>query len=314
MNELELRFMSGGYNLTGTFLFPPGVSPVPGVLLVPGSGPVDRDENAPGLPFNVTGELAVRLTAGGMATFRYDKRGVGASEGSFMRTGFLDNAVDAEQALEALAGRPEVDSMRLFVVGHSEGAFIAVRMASAGRALAGLVLLSGAARSGEETLRWQSRRVVENITGLNRWIIRIFRLDIAKRQRREISRIKASGEDVLKVGWFKKINARWYREFMAFDPAECLPAIDVPLLAITGDKDVQVNPDDLDTMARLCPGKVETHRLINVNHILRREEGRASITHYRRQVREPIVGEVVETVLEWLRRQVGDRNADATGS
>ncbi|GGO00325.1 hypothetical protein [Microbispora bryophytorum] len=74
MRDLDLGFASGGERLAGTLTLPDGDGPFPAVLLVPGSGPVDRDSNHRRLPLGVTRQLAEAFAAAGIASLRYDKR------------------------------------------------------------------------------------------------------------------------------------------------------------------------------------------------------------------------------------------------
>ena len=122
------------------------------MLLLPGSGQVDRNENAPKLAINVLREIAVYLARLGIATFRYDKRGVGASEGDYFSTGFFDRVEDAKAALAWLKEHDQVQSMKVFVLGHSEGSGLTMRSAGAGADVAGIILLTGWAREiGRDT-------------------------------------------------------------------------------------------------------------------------------------------------------------------
>ncbi|MFG1860768.1 alpha/beta hydrolase family protein [Microbispora bryophytorum] len=130
MRDLDLGFASGGERLAGTLTLPDGDGPFPAVLLVPGSGPVDRDSDHRRLPLGVTRQLAEAFAAAGIASLRYDKRGVGASTGGFLAAGFRDNMDDAGAALAALRERPEIDSGRVALTGHSEGALIAANLAA----------------------------------------------------------------------------------------------------------------------------------------------------------------------------------------
>ena len=102
-----------------------------------------------------------------------------------------------------------------------------------------------------------------------------------------------------------RVNAKWFREFLAYDPADDLPKIDVPVLAITGEKDLQVDPADLAVVAELAGGPVETHLVPDLTHSLRRQPGAPSLTRFKQEVREPVDAEVLTTVREWLVRQVG---------
>ena len=100
--DKTLHFRCGTQELAGTLTVPDGPGPHPGALIVPGSGPVDRDSNHAKLPIGVTRELAEALAGTGFATLRYDKRGVGESPGNWLAAGLGDNIDDASAALAAL--------------------------------------------------------------------------------------------------------------------------------------------------------------------------------------------------------------------
>ena len=130
MLNSDVTFTAGSTTLAGTLCVSDLVQPGPMVLLVSGSGPIDRDSNMKKLAIGVMGRLADQLTEAGIASFRYDKRGVGASGGDFFAAGFRDNVSDATAAIDMLRARPDVDPRRVFVVGHSEGALIATELAA----------------------------------------------------------------------------------------------------------------------------------------------------------------------------------------
>ena len=149
--DREVRFDSGAEHLAGTLTIPPGPGPFPAALLIAGSGPLDRDGSTRRLPLAVSRTLAEALAAIGVASLRYDKRGVGASSGTFLAAGLNDNIADARSALAALSALPEVDPARIILIGHSEGAIIAAALATDQPALAGVVLLAEAARRAATT-------------------------------------------------------------------------------------------------------------------------------------------------------------------
>ena len=146
--------LDDGQRLAGTFVAPASQPPHPAVLLLNGSGPLDRDSNQPGQVLDIAKTLARAFGERGIASTRFDKRGVRESTGDYLSTGFDRETADAAAALAALRAHPEVDSGRVVVLGHSVGATIAMRLgAEAG--LAGVVLLAGAAVRGDEVLRRQ---------------------------------------------------------------------------------------------------------------------------------------------------------------
>lgn len=119
-----------GTPLAGTLTLPAGPSPHPAVLLLHGSGPLDRDGNTPKLVMDLARPMAEALAAAGIATLRYDRRGAGSTPGDWRASGFTDNREDAAAALRALAARPDIRSEAVGVIGHSEGALHAMALAS----------------------------------------------------------------------------------------------------------------------------------------------------------------------------------------
>jgi uncharacterized protein len=287
--------------LAGTLTLPDSPGPVPAVLLAPGSGPLDRDSDHRRARFGVTRELAAALAEGGLASLRYDKRGVGGSPGDWRRAGLHDNADDLVRARDALAARPEVDAGRIVLAGHSEGALLAATAAARGVPVAGVVLLAGSATPGDELLRWQARQIGPTLPAPVRGLLRLLRTDLEAKVAANHERIRATTTDVARIGGVR-LNARWHREFLAHDPRADLARLTVPVLAITGEKDLQVDPDDLPVIAATVPGPVETLRVPDLTHTLRRQPGPASLRAYRGELRRPVDAEVLATVSTWCRR------------
>jgi pimeloyl-ACP methyl ester carboxylesterase len=302
VRELELT-VPGPVPLAGTLTLPDTSGPVPAVTLASGSGPLDRDSDHRRMRFGVGRQLAHALAAGGLASLRYDKRGVGGTPGDWRAAGLSDNVDDLRAAVRALAGRPEVDADRVVVAGHSEGAILAAAVA-AGGGVAGGVLLSMSATPGDELLRWQARQIGPTLPAPVRGLLRLFRTDLEKKVAANHGKIRATTTDVARIGP-ARINARWTREFLDHDPREDLGRIAVPVLAVTGDKDLQVDPADLDVIAATVPGEVTVRRVPDLTHTLRRTAGPASLRHYRAELREPVDPELLELVVSWCRAHAG---------
>ncbi len=315
MSTIELTFTSGEHTLAASLTVPEGEGPFPAILLIPGSGPVDRDSNHKRMRLDVTGAVARALAGTGLVTLAYDKRGVGASPGDWRTAGLDDSTDDARAALTVLRARPEVDASRVVVVGHSEGAIHAGRLgADAGAdGLAGVVLLSASATPGEELLRWQTANAVASMPGWLRRVMKVLRVDLAKKTEQNRQKIKATTTDVARIGG-QKVNAKWYRELMASDPREDLSRVVVPVLAVTGSKDLQVKPSDLSVIAEAVGGLVEVHEVPDVTHILRPQPGEASLSGYKKEVRQPVDARVISLVAEWVWRTVGARSAGSASA
>jgi alpha/beta superfamily hydrolase len=132
---------------------------------VPGSGLADRNTNGPKLRLNINRDIAHALAQRGIASLRYDKRGVGESPGSRLDTDLPTDQRDATAALHWLTGSAEVPT---FLVGYGEGAVVAQLLAAEHRELAGIVLLAAPARPKADTTAWQMREVEKRIPRLPR--------------------------------------------------------------------------------------------------------------------------------------------------
>ncbi len=290
--------------LAGTLTLPDAPTPVPAVLLAAGSGPLDRDSNHRRLRFDVTRALAQALAQGGLASLRYDKRGVGGSPGDWRAAGLYDNVDDLARARDALAARPEVDPDRIVLAGHSEGAILAAALAGRGAPVAGVVLLAMSATPGAELLRWQARQIAPTLPAPVRGLLRLLRTDLEAKVAANHRKILATTTDVARIDG-ARTNARWHREFLRHDPRADLARLTVPVLAVTGAKDIQVPADDLAVLAATVPGPVEVRRVPDLTHTLRRQPGAASLRHYREELRRPVDPEVCASVVAWCRRVTG---------
>jgi hypothetical protein len=301
--ERELVIDAGDVRLAAGLVLPaPAAGPPrkhPAVLLLPGSGPVDRNSDHRRLRLGITRLLADHLADAGIASLRYDRRGVGASSGDFRSSGLTEALADARHALGHLAAAPEVDPARLAVLGHSEGALLAARLGAEQAAVRAVVLLACSARPGAEVLAWQARALTPTLPAPVRILLRLLRTDLVQRQRRTAQRLAATTTDVAWVGG-ARVNARWFREFMAWDPRDDLRRLHAPVLAVTGAKDLQVDPGDLAVVSALVPGEVSTEEVQDLNHILRHTPGPPSLSSYRRQVAQPLDPRVRTLVGSWL--------------
>lgn len=297
-----------GTPLAGTLTVPAGPGPHPAVLLLHGSGPLDRDGNTAKLPMNLGRPLADALADAGIATLRYDRRGVAASPGTWRASGFHDNRHDAAAALRALAARPGIRADALAVVGHSEGSLHSMTLAAQGHVRAA-VLLAGFAGTGEEAFRWQARSIVQGLPAP----VRLLRRPLGALGNRILAKIKRTRTDEARV-LGAPVNARWMREIFAHDSRDDLAAVHVPVLAVTGAKDIQVDPDGLDEIRRLVPGGAEVHRLPDLTHLLRTDPGRPGIRSYPRLVREPVDPGVLALVARWLGERLGTTTGAGAGA
>lgn len=302
MSSTEITFINRATRLSGTLTAPAGAAPGPAVLLISGSGPLDRDSNVKKLRIDVMRQVAEHLAGIGVASLRFDKRGVGASDGEYMSSGFHDNVADAQAALETLCRQPEVDPAQVFVLGHSEGALIATELAARNPYLAGAILLAGTATSGEAVLRWQAAQVAATLPRPVRILLKLLRKDVPTMQAKRLAQLKATRDDVVRIQ-LVKVNAKWFREFMVHDPAQSLRTVAIPVLAITGSKDIQVDAAHAARICEMVPSPCTHHVLDDMSHLLRVEPGSPTLRTYKRQAKQPVDPNLLALVSSWI----GDR-------
>jgi len=299
MNESEVLIPSGAVELSGTYSAPEGDGgPHVAILMIAGSGPLDRDGNHKRLPLAVSKDLSDVFVARGFSTLRYDKRGVGESGGDYMTAGFHDELDDARAALSWLADRDDVFSV--IPVGHSAGSLHAAELAAEGLASGGAVLLAHTVKTGRETLVWQAKEIGETVPAWIKKVMALFGTSIEKQQGKALTKIASSEADVVRIQG-QRTNGKWMREFLTYDPRSALERVATPVLALTGSKDVQVDPGDIGHISEIL-GSVGVARLVDdVDHILRHEPAATSNPkYYKRQIRKPIDSAVTAAIMEWI--------------
>jgi uncharacterized protein len=309
--EKEIK-INGKNSIYGTLAIPNNVGEgkLPAILLIAGSGPLDRDGNdrKGKFPTNLYKELAQYMTDLGFVTFRYDKRGTGKSEGDWMATGFSDLVEDAGKSIEYLKSHPNIDPEKIIVCGHSEGAIIATRLAEL-QPLAGIMFLSGGVDNLLESLKKQrllNYKEMLETPGLLGWILR--KSNVAEKGEKSaekfLEKARKSDKDTIKVQLFFKQPAKWFREHDAYNKREALKNISCPVFAIQGDKDVNVDNEVLKELAGLVKGKSEYHIIPNMEHGLRIQTEPKKIGNVRKIFKEilkrPLHEEALEKIANWL--------------
>ena len=297
-----------GVMLSGTLVLPAATGPAPAALLLSGSGPLDRDSNTPGQRLDISSTLATALGVLGIATLRFDKRGVAASPGDFAATGFHDETADAAAALKTLRGFDAINPARVGLIGHSVGATIAARLAAADPAVAFVALLGCATTSGADVMDWQTERIATGLPGPS-WLLR---RRFQRKQIRVFHRIETSESDTIRIGE-QEIPAKWMREYRAYEPAADLGELRCPVLAITGGKDVQVDPAAVSQIAAAVNGPCTALVPADLTHVLRSTSLKPSIARYPKLLREPVDAQLVETVSNWAAEQSKPGANDPSG-
>lgn len=242
-----------GDTLAGTLTIPPGKGPFTAVLLITGSGPQDRDESLMGhKPFLV---LSDWLTRKGIEVLRVDDRGVGKSTGVFAAATTADFATDVGAGVAFLKTRPEVNPKKIGLIGHSEGAVIAPMVAARNPDVAFIVMLAGSAVPGAQILVEQ-KKLTEEAAGMSKdeaqkkaqEELAELALVVSEKDNPELEKdlrekLQADQVNETELGAeVKMLTAPWFRYFLAYDPAPALRQLKCPVLALNGEKDLQVPP------------------------------------------------------------------------
>jgi dienelactone hydrolase len=230
--EREVTVGQGEWKLSGTLTVPVGAGPFPAVVLVHGSGPNDRDETVGGA--KVFKDLAEGLASRGIVVLRYEKRTMQyrARIASIAKFTVQEETVeDAVQALAVVRSQAEVNGQRVFVIGHSLGAYVAPRIAEQDGKLAGIVLMAGNVRPIEDLL-------VEQVTYMG---IKGDQLDRAKDLQVKVKKLEPGDEDSPALGG---IPVSYWVDLKDYDPAAAAKKLAIPLLILQGERDYQVTMTD----------------------------------------------------------------------
>lgn len=258
-----VEFTSGALTLAGTLQIPAGRGPFPGAVIIAGSGPTDRDGNSPaGLGTDSYAMLAKGLAERGIASLRYDKRGLPSSKGAFVMeaTTMADFAADATAAASFLARRPDIGP--LVFLGHSEGGTLAMMAAAGGAPVKGLVLIATAGRRTTVILREQLARQLPPAM-------------LASFDTAWAGYLK--GDTTITppaplAGLFAPETRRFLQSWDEIEPVALLRRIQLPTLVVQGETDVQITPDDARALAGARPD-VRLVLLPGVNHVLKEATG-----------------------------------------
>jgi len=258
--DVTFRNEAAGLNLAGTLTRPPGEGPHPAVILISGSGTQDRDETVAGhRPFLV---LADYFTRRGFAVLRYDDRGAGKSDASTGDFTTRDLAGDVQAAFAFLKGQPGIDGRRIGLAGHSEGGVIAPMVAADNPEVAFVVLMAGTGAPGVRVLERQVALLaraegkteveVRRLAQAEKDVLAAVLGDgdpaVRRRQAAELIRNSLSDEQKRHLpdpeqfigGQVDALFSPWMQFFLTFDPRPMLARVKCPVLAVGGDKDVQV--------------------------------------------------------------------------
>lgn len=325
--EVVYKNSRAAVKLVGTLTLPRTGGPFPAVLLIGGSGTDDRDNGFSHKTFLV---LADYLTSRGIATLRADKRGVWKSTGDFYSATTEDFASDALAGVAYLKTRKEIDPTQIGIVGHSEGAMIAPMLTARSPDVAFIVMMAGAGVPLDKLLVTQNCLYAQadganeqKITLLRDWYERYYAIAIGekddalaeKRIRKMYAELTVEQKKML--DWsetklndeIKRVLSPWWRYLLAFDPKIFLIKVKCPVLAINGQKDLQVAPDEnLQGIEQALKAGGNQNYLIKklpgLNHLFQTAETGAESEYAK--IEETFAPFAMKTVADWILSQTGE--------
>jgi len=333
--DVTFSNQAAGITLAGTLTLPRGEGPFPAVLLISGSGPQDRDETVfSHKPFLV---IADYLTRRGIAVLRVDDRGVGKSSGDFASATSADFAGDVLAGIDYLKSREEINHEQIGLIGHSEGGLIAPMVADRSKDVAFLVLLAGPGLPGEDILLMQSD-LISRVMGVDEELIaktrelskRIFEIvkeesdstttadevrevlesaweSYSEAERSELEKLEGDPEQAIERN-VMMVTSPWFRFFISYDPRPALRQVKVPVLALNGEKDMQVpaKQDLQEIETALHTGgndDVTVKELPGLNHLFQTAETGAPSEYAK--IEETFSPIALEIIANWILERTG---------
>jgi pimeloyl-ACP methyl ester carboxylesterase len=288
-------------------------------LLISGAGQQDRDETTAGhKPFRV---LAEYLNAHGIAVLRTDDRGAGESSGTYDGATTKDFASDAKAGVRYLQARTDVDRKHIGLIGHGEGAIVAAIVAAEVTDISFVVLLNGTAVTGDKVLLAQTARAEmaagvppEQMDADARIGAGLYKMAAAGRSGADMESALANVPDEYKPytdPWRRQIprlQSAWLRAFLTYDPSTALEQVKCPVLALFGEKDMTIDPDQNASAMKRAFSKghnrdAKVKVMPGLNYLF--QKAKTGLPGEYASIRETTDPSVLEEIQSWITKQVG---------
>ena len=295
---------SDAWKLPGTLLQPKSAKPVAAVVLVPGSGPNDRDETILGnKPFR---DLAEGLASRGIAVLRYEKRTkvYGAKMADMKDLTVQEESVeDAVRAVELLRDQPGIDARRVFVLGHSLGGYLLPMILEQSSHAAGGVALAGATRPLEDLVLEQLEYLIpiqtahsEAARKLGQQKLDETRLAVAAIKALEPGKEPTGPEVPPLLG----VSAHYWLALRDYNPPALAAQLRKPLLILQGERDYQVSMRDFGNW-KAALGTRENVTLKSyptLNHLFIEGTGKSTLEEYTKP--GYVSASVIDDIAQWV--------------
>lgn len=287
--ELTVQQHPQGIKLVGTLTIPEKcIHPTSAIILLSGSGPQNRDEELFGhKPFAI---LADSLARNGYIVFRYDDRGVGKSSGNFSTASMEDLITDARSVLSLVQNQPEVAPHKIILLGHSEGGYIAARIAKEHPEVAAVISLASPTVPFRQCITEQAEAVSkqmgitkEQYEQNRRFNDQVFDwaqdttlsmeelyekvTNYTHAYLQEVKELTEEQRGQTEENIRQQICSEWFRQFIRVDPGETWSQLSCPVIAIFGSKDKQVFPNNAERLHELLP-QARIRLFEGLNHLM----------------------------------------------
>ena len=273
---------------------------LPAVILLPGSGVGDRDGITSGVP--TLSELAGALADAGFVSVRFDKRGFGQSGGRAESATLSDFADDGLAVMKWLAARRDIDPKRIAVIGHSEGAWVALLAAAREKRLAAVAAIAASSVTGSELVLEQQRHALDLMKAPD--AERQTKIELQTRINAAV--ISGRGWDALPPELKRQADTPWFQSLLTFEPAKVIKDVRQPILFVHGDLDKQVPVSHLERISDLARTRsksksVSVVTVRGVNHLLVAATT-GEVAEYPSLAGNHVSKDVTVAITDWLTR------------
>lgn len=297
--ESPVTFGKSGWELPGTLTIPKKDGKYPAVVLVHGSGPNDRDETiGPNKPFR---DIAWGLAEKGIATLRYDKRTLTHSAkftgDQASLTVFEETVEDAALAVQFLKTQNNIDSSKIYILGHSLGGMLIPRIAQQTPDAAGYIIMAGSVTPLEDLIVEQ----IKYLSELDGSLSDDEKSIIAANEKMRDHVKKLDRNTSFAPAELFNIPASYWLDLKDYQPAIMAKEIAKPLLVLQGDRDYQVSVREFESWKNVLEGRNNVSFILypGLNHLMIKGEGRSSPQEY--QTPGTVEKKVIEDIAAWIK-------------